>query len=824
MQEDFVEKIVGVDYATTMEQSYLDYAMSVIVSRAIPDVRDGLKPVQRRILYAMNDLGFTHNKPHFKSAKTVGEVLASYHPHGNEAIYMAMVHMAQRWALRYMLIDGQGNFGSIDGDGPAAMRYTESRMSSIASEMLADIDKETINWTLNFDETLKEPTVLPAKLPNLLVNGTSGIAVGMATNMAPHNLCEICDGIIAYIDNNDITVDELMRFIPAPDFPTGAIICGTSGIVDAYNTGRGRVVIRSKTEIEEDDDGKARIVVTEIPFMVNKSAVVEKIAELTAAGRINGISDIRDETNKKGIRIVIDLKKDAIPQVVLNNLFANTELQSTFNINNVCLVKGRPMTLGLKDLIKNFYEHRHDVIVRKTQHELKQTKERIHILEGYIIALNNIDEIIKLIKTSSNSAEAMERLYKNFGIDEIQAKAILDMRLQKLTGLEREKVESEHKELNELAIKLEGILKSDDLIREIIKDELTNLKERYGDKRRTQIEEEINSLTIKDITPDEDVVITLSHQGYIKRTLLSDYKLQNRGGVGSKGSGIKDNDYIEYVTVSSTHKFLLAFTIKGELYWKNVYELPKGEKGSKGRAIQNIFPINPDDKLACVLNVGNLKDEEYISSHYLVFCTKRGIVKKTLLKGYSNVRSKGIHGISINDGDELLDVKITDGKQEIILATRQGKAVRFNESNVRTVGRNAIGVMGIKLSNNNEVVGIVALDSSEAKTKTLLVVSENGFGKRSRLDEYRTTKRNCAGVKTIKITEKTGNLIAIESVNNTDELLLINNLGIAIRISVNSIQTSSRDTQGVILKSLHGNEKIKSIAKIVDIENGDEKE
>lgn len=824
MQEDFVEKIVGVDYATTMEQSYLDYAMSVIVSRAIPDVRDGLKPVQRRILYAMNDLGFTHSKPHFKSAKTVGEVLASYHPHGNEAIYMAMVHMAQRWALRYMLIDGQGNFGSIDGDGPAAMRYTESRMSSIASEMLADIDKETINWTLNFDETLKEPTVLPAKLPNLLVNGTSGIAVGMATNMAPHNLCEICDGIIAYIDNNDITVEELMRFIPAPDFPTGAIICGTSGIVDAYNTGRGRVVIRSKTEIEEDDDGKARIVVTEIPFMVNKSAVVEKIAELTAAGRINGISDIRDETNKKGIRIVIDLKKDAIPQVVLNNLFANTELQSTFNINNVCLVKGRPMTLGLKDLIKNFYEHRHEVIVRKTQHELKQTKERIHVLEGYIIALNNIDKIINLIKTSSNSAEAMERLYKNFGIDEIQAKAILDMRLQKLTGLEREKVESEHKELNELAIKLEAILKSDDLIRGIIKDELTNLKERYGDKRRTQIEEEINSLTIKDITPDEDVVITLSHQGYIKRTLLSDYKLQNRGGVGSKGSGIKDNDYIEYVTVSSTHKFLLAFTIKGELYWKNVYELPKGEKGSKGRAIQNIFPINPDDKLACVLNVGNLKDEEYISSHYLVFCTKRGIVKKTLLKGYSNVRSKGIHGISINDGDELLDVKITDGKQEIILATRQGKAVRFNESNVRTVGRNAIGVMGIKLSNNNEVVGIVALDSSEAKTKTLLVVSENGFGKRSRLDEYRTTKRNCAGVITMHISKKTGNLIAIESVKSTDELLLINNLGISIRISVNSIKTSSRNTQGVILKILRENEKIKSIAKIVDIENGGEKE
>lgn len=823
MQEDFVEKIVGVDYSTTMEQSYLDYAMSVIVSRAIPDVRDGLKPVQRRILYAMNDLGFTHNKPHTKSAKTVGEVMASYHPHGNEAIYMTMVHMAQRWALRYTLIDGQGNFGSIDGDGPAAMRYTESRMSSIASEMLADIDKETINWTLNFDESLKEPTVLPSKLPNLLVNGTSGIAVGMATNMAPHNLCEICDGINAYIDNNDITIEELMRFIPAPDFPTGAIICGTSGIIEAYNTGRGRVVIRSKTEIEEDDDGKARILVTEIPFMVNKSAVIEKIAELTAEGKINGISDIRDETNKEGIRIVIDLKKDAIPQVVLNNLFANTELQSTFNINNVCLVKGRPMTLGLKDLIKNFYEHRHEIIIRRTQHDLRQAKERIHILEGYIIALNNIDEIIRLIKESPNSAEAMKKMYNNFGIDDIQAKAILDMRLQKLTGLERERIENEHKELNELAIKLEEILRSDDLVKGIIKDELTNLKERYGDKRKTQIQEEINSLTIKDITPDEDVVITLSHQGYIKRTLLSDYKLQNRGGVGSKGSGIKDNDYIEYVTVSSTHKFLLAFTIKGDLYWKNVYELPKGEKGSKGRAIQNVFPIRPDDKLACVLNVGNLKDEEYISSHYLVFCTKRGIIKKTLLKEYSNVRTKGIHGIKINDGDELLDVKITNGNQEIILATRQGKAVRFNESNVRTVGRNAIGVIGIKLSNNNEVVGIVTLDSSEAKTKTLLVVSENGFGKRSRLDEYRTTSRNRTGVITMNITKKTGNLIAIESVKSTDELLLINNLGISIRISVNSIQTLSRNTQGVILKTLHANEKIKSIAKIVDIEKVEDK-
>ena len=826
MPGDFVEKIVGVDYAATMEQSYLDYAMSVIVSRAIPDVRDGLKPVQRRILYAMNDLGFTHSKPHFKSAKTVGEVMASYHPHGNEAIYMAMVHMAQKWALRYTLIDGQGNFGSIDGDGPAAMRYTESRMSSIASEMLADIDKETINWTLNFDETLKEPTVLPSKLPNLLVNGTSGIAVGMATNMAPHNLCEICDGIIAYIDNNDITVEELMRFIPAPDFPTGAIICGTSGIVEAYNTGRGRVVIRSKTEIEEDDaDGKARIVVTEIPFMVNKSAVVEKIAELTAEGRINGISDIRDETNKEGIRIVIDLKKDAIPQVVLNNLFANTELQSTFNINNVCLVKGRPMTLGLKDLIKNFYEHRHEIIIRRTQHDLRQAKERIHILEGYIIALNNIDAIINLIKTSANSAEAMERLYNNFGIDDIQAKAILDMRLQKLTGLEREKVENEHRELNELAIKLEEILRSDDLVKSIIKDELTNLKERYGDERRTQIEEEINSLTIKDITPDEDVVITLSHQGYIKRTLLSDYKLQNRGGVGSKGSGIKDNDYIEYLTVSSTHKFLLAFTIKGELYWKNVYELPKGEKGSKGRAIQNVFPIRPDDKLACVLDGWDLKDKEYINNHYIIFCTKKGFVKKTSLREYSNPRSSGIHGIKIKDGDELLDVKITDGTQEIILATRQGKAVRFYEDSVNATGRNTTGVKGIRIKGeDNEVVGMVTIDSSEAKTKTLLVVSEAGYGKRTLLGEYNRTKRGCIGVKTMNITKKTGKLIAIESVNNTDELLLINNLGIAIRISVNSIQTSSRNTQGVILKSLHANEKIKSIAKIVDIENGDEEE
>ena len=817
MQGELNKRIIPIEITDEMKKAYIDYSMSVIVSRAIPDVRDGLKPVQRRILYTMNELGLQHNKPHRKCVKTVGEVMGSYHPHGDSAIYMAMVHLAQKWALRYTLVDGQGNFGSIDGDDPAAMRYTEARMNRFAEEMLFDIDKDTIDWAPNFDETKKEPTVLPSKLPNLLINGTTGIAVGMATNMAPHNLKEICDGIIAYIDNTDITVQELMQYILGPDFPTGGIICGTKGIVDAYTTGRGRIIVRAKAEIEENEHGRDQIIITEIPFTVNKALLIEKIAELVNNKKIEGISDIRDESDKQGLRISIDLKKDAVPQVVLNNLFANTAMQYPFNINNVCLVHGRPMTLGLKDLIKYFYEHRHEVVIRRTQFELKQAQARIHILDGYIIALDNIDPIIKLIKSSKDSSEAISKMKEMYSLDEIQAKSILEMKLQKLTGLERSKIQKEHDELVELIKRLEAILADDNLVKGIIKEELNDIKNRCGDKRKTVIQQEINNITVKDIIPDEEVVITLSNQGYIKRTLLSEYRLQNRGGVGAKASATKEEDFIKYLTISSTHKFLLAFTIKGELYWKNVYELPEGAKNTKGRAIQNIFPIGVNDKLACVLDVDNLTDEEYLNNHYVFFCTKRGTIKKTLLKEYSNVRSNGIHAIKIDEGDELLDVKITDGTQEIIIATRKGKAIRFNETKVNPVGRIARGVRGISIGKNNEVVGVVVINQNY-KNKTLLVVSELGFGKRSDIEDYRITNRGGLGVKTINITQKTGELVAIEEVEQKDELMIINASGVAIRIRVEDINISGRNTQGVTLIKVPNGECIKNIAKIKNIE------
>ena len=817
MQGELNKRIIPIEITDEMKKAYIDYSMSVIVSRAIPDVRDGLKPVQRRILYTMNELGLQHNKPHRKCVKTVGEVMGSYHPHGDSAIYMAMVHLAQKWALRYTLVDGQGNFGSIDGDDPAAMRYTEAKMNSFAEEMLFDIDKDTIDWAPNFDETKKEPTVLPSKLPNLLINGTTGIAVGMATNMAPHNLKEICDGIIAYIDNTDITVQELMQYILGPDFPTGGIICGTKGIVDAYTTGRGRIIVRAKAEIEENEHGRNQIIVTEIPFTVNKALLIEKIAELVNDKKIEGIADIRDESDKQGLRISIDLKKDAVPQVVLNNLFANTAMQYPFNINNVCLVHGRPMTLGLKDLIKYYYEHRHEVVIRRTQFELKQAQARIHILNGYIIALDNIDPIINLIKSSKDSADAISKMKEGYNLDEIQAKSILEMKLQKLTGLERSKIQKEHDELVELIKRLKAILADDNLVKEIIKEELNDIKDRCGDKRKTVIKQEINNITVKDIIPDEEVVITLSNQGYIKRTLLSEYRLQNRGGVGAKASATKEEDFIKYLTISSTHKFLLAFTIKGELYWKNVYELPEGAKNTKGRAIQNIFPIGVNDKLACVLDVDNLTDEEYLNNHYVFFCTKRGTIKKTLLKEYSNVRSNGIHAIKIDEGDELLDVKITDGTQEIIIATRKGKAIRFNETKVNPVGRIARGVRGISIGKNNEVVGAVVINQND-KNKTLLVVSELGFGKRSDIEDYRITNRGGVGVKTINITKKTGELVAIEEVEQKDELMIINASGVAIRIRVEDINISGRNTQGVTLIKVPNGECIKNIAKIKNIE------
>lgn len=817
MQGELNKRIIPIEITDEMKKAYIDYSMSVIVSRAIPDVRDGLKPVQRRILYTMNELGLQHNKPHRKCVKTVGEVMGSYHPHGDSAIYMAMVHLAQKWALRYTLVDGQGNFGSIDGDDPAAMRYTEARMNRFAEEMLFDIDKDTIDWAPNFDETKKEPTVLPSKLPNLLINGTTGIAVGMATNMAPHNLKEICDGIIAYIDNTDITVQELMQYILGPDFPTGGIICGTKGIVDAYTIGRGRIIVRAKAEIEENEHGRNQIIVTEIPFTVNKALLIEKIAELVNDKKIEGIADIHDESDKQGLRISIDLKKDAVPQVVLNNLFANTAMQYPFNINNVCLVHGRPMTLGLKDLIKYFYEHRHEVVIRRTQFELKQAQARIHILNGYIIALDNIDPIIKLIKSSKDSSEAISKMKEGYNLDEIQAKSILEMKLQKLTGLERSKIQKEHDELVELIKRLEAILADDNLVKGIIKEELNDIKNRCGDKRKTAIQQEINNITVKDIIPDEEVVITLSNQGYIKRTLLSEYRLQNRGGVGAKASATKEEDFIKYLTISSTHKFLLAFTIKGELYWKNVYELPEGAKNTKGRAIQNIFPIGVNDKLACVLDVDNLTDEEYLNNHYVFFCTKRGTIKKTLLKEYSNVRSNGIHAIKIDEGDELLDVKITDGTQEIIIATRKGKAIRFNETKVNPVGRIARGVRGISIGEKNEVVGAVVINQND-KNKTLLVVSELGFGKRSDIEDYRITNRGGVGVKTINITKKTGELVAIEEVEQKDELMIINASGVAIRIRVEDINISGRNTQGVTLIKVPNGECIKNIAKIKNIE------
>ena len=818
------KNIKPVDITDIMKKSYIDYSMSVIVSRAIPDVRDGLKPVQRRILYAMNELGLVHNKPHRKSATIVGEVIGKYHPHGIDAIYLSMVHLAQKWALRYTLVDGQGNFGSMDGDDPAAMRYTEARMHKFAEEMLCDIDKNTIDWDDNFDETKKEPSVLPSKLPNLLVNGTTGIAVGMATNMAPHNIKEVCDVIIAYIDNKDISVEDIMTILPGPDFPTGAIICGTKGIMDAYKTGKGRILMRANAEIIEHNNAKYQIIITELPFMVNKALLIQRIAELVNEKKIEGIADIRDESDKNGLRIAVDLKRDAVPQIVLNNLFNNTDLQCAFNVNNVCLVHGRPMTLGIKDIIKHFYEHRHEVVVRRVRFELEQAKRRKHIIEGYIIALDNIDPIIILIKTSRDNNDAIEKMLKQYGLDELQAKSILEMKLQRLTGLEREKIKKEYDELVLTIKRLEDVLADDSLVRNIIKDELIDIKARYGDKRKTLIQkEEVNAMNFRDIIPDENVVITLSNQGYIKRTPLAEYRLQKRGGVGSQALVAKEDDYVKYISISSTHKFLFVFTIKGFLYWKNVYDIPEGAKNTKGRNIQNIFPIMHDDKIACVLNVENIRDSEYISTHYLLFCTRKGIIKKTLLKAYVNVRNNGIKAIRINDDDELLDVKITDGNKEVILATYNGKVVRFDESDVNPIGRNSIGVKGVKIDNDSnikngdKVVGIIILEKNE-KNKKILVVSENGYGKRSKIGDYRLTNRNAKGVITMHITKKTGRLVAIVDVVDEDELMIVKNFGAAIRIKVKNIQVSSRNTQGVILIKLNKKEEyIKSIAKIENI-------
>jgi DNA gyrase subunit A len=810
------QSIIPINIEDEMRGAYIDYSMSVIISRALPDVRDGLKPVHRRVLYGMQELGVNYNKPYKKSARIVGEVLGKYHPHGDASVYDTMVRMAQDWSLRYTLVDGQGNFGSIDGDFPAAMRYTEARLKRIAEELLADINKDTVDFQPNFDDSLTEPTVLPGKFPNLLVNGSSGIAVGMATNMAPHNLTEVINGTIAYIDNNEISIPELMQYITAPDFPTGAIIYGHSGIQEAYLTGRGRIVVRSKAEIVTSPTGKDQIVVTEIPYMVNKAMMIEKTAALINEKKIEGISDLRDESDREGYRVVYDLKRDAIPNIVLNNLFKYTQLQSAFSVNNVALVKGRPMTLNLKDLIKYFVEHRHEVVVRRTKFELAEAEKRAHILEGYLIALDNLDEVISLIRNSKDPETAREGLITRFNLSEIQAKAILDMRLQRLTGLERDKILEEYKEVKALIDRLNEILNSEPLRMQIIKDELTELRERYGDARRTQVVINEDDISFEDMIPNEEMLITISNQGYIKRTSLSEYRTQGRGGVGSRGAATKEDDFTEHLFIAQAHNYLLIFTDMGKVYWKKAYEIPEGTKTSKGRAVQNLINIEPGDVVRAVINVKNLTDEEYINNNFVILCTENGTIKKTSLEAYSRPRQGGITAISIHEGDRLLNASLTNGKNHIIIAKSEGKAVHFNENDVRPMGRTAAGVRAVTLeSATDKVIGMVCISREDAN---LLVVSENGYGKRSLIDDYRITKRGGKGVKTLNITDKTGKLVAIKEVGDDDELMIINRSGITIRIKVGELRVMGRATQGVRLIKLNEDDRISSVEKIQKIE------
>lgn len=810
------QSIIPINIEDEMRGAYIDYSMSVIVSRALPDVRDGLKPVHRRVLYGMLELGVNYNKPYKKSARIVGEVLGKYHPHGDASVYDTMVRMAQDWNMRYPLVDGQGNFGSIDGDSPAAMRYTEARLRRIAEEMLADINKDTVDFQPNFDDSLQEPVVLPGKLPNLLINGSSGIAVGMATNMAPHNLGEIVDGICAYIDNPSITIDELMRHIHAPDFPTGGIIYGTSGVREAYSTGRGKVTVRARAEIVQNGN-REQIIVTEIPYQVNKAQMIEKTAALINEKKIEGISDLRDESDRDGLRIVYDLKKDAIASIVLNNLFKYTQLQSTFNINNVALVKGRPQTLNLKDLIKHFVDHRHEVVVRRTKFELAEAEKRAHILEGYLIALDNLDEVIQLIRNARDPEAARTGLMDRFGLTDIQARAILDMRLQRLTGLEREKIQQEYKEVKELIARLREILGNQDLRMQLIKDELLELKERYGDKRKTEIVHTEEDITLEDIIPNEDMVITISNQGYIKRTSLSEYRTQGRGGVGSRGALTKEDDFTEHLFIAQAHNYLLIFTEQGKVHWKKAYEIPEGQKASKGRAIQNLIQIDPGDTVRAILNVHNLEDENYLENNFVILCTEKGTIKKTTLKAYSRPRQGGIQAITIREGDRLINASLTNGNSEIVIAKAEGKAVRFNEADVRPMGRTAAGVRAVTLdSPTDRVIGMVCIQRPDVN---LLVVSEKGYGKRSELNDYRITRRGGKGVKTINITEKTGKLVAIKDVSNDDELMIINRSGITIRIKVSELRVMGRATQGVRLIKLNEDDRISSVEKIQRIES-----
>jgi DNA gyrase subunit A len=810
--EENSERIVRVNIESQMKSAYIDYSMSVIVSRALPDVRDGLKPVHRRVLFGMMDLGLYSNRSYKKSARIVGEVLGKYHPHGDSSVYDTMVRMSQDWSLRYPLVDGQGNFGSIDGDSPAAMRYTEARLKRIAEEMLADIDKETVDFQLNFDDTLNEPEVLPSKLPNLLVNGASGIAVGMATNMAPHNLSQVVDAVCAYIDDNDIEVQGLMEHVKAPDFPTGGIIYGYDGVREAFETGRGRIVLRGELEVEELPGGKERIIVSSIPYQVNKAEMIKKTADLVNDKKIEGISDIRDESDKKGLRIVYELKKDAISNVVINKLYQYTALQSSFNVNNVALVKGRPRTLNLKDLIRHFTDHRHEVVTRRTQYELDQAEKRAHVLEGLLIALDNLDEVIALIRASATPDIAREGLIEKFELSEAQAKAILDMRLQRLTGLERGKIKEEYDQLIKEIERLKEILGDQGIRMQIIKDELNELKEKYGDEPKSRIEFSAEDFRIEDTIPDEDVVITISHLGYIKRTKLTEYRRQGRGGRGARGSLTREEDFVEHLFIASNHNYILFFTEQGRCYWLRVYEIPEGVKASKGRAMQNLINIPPDDTVRAVLNVKDLKDEDFVKNNYIILCTKKGTVKKTVLEAYSRPRQNGINAITINEGDQLLEAKMTNGNSQILIGLKSGRAIRFEEKNVRPMGRNAAGVRGITLADaKDEVVGMVCVENG---SQDILVVSENGYGKRSNLEDYRITNRGGKGVKTINITEKTGYLIAINAVQDGNDLMIVNRSGIIIRLAVNELRVMGRATQGVRLINLKEDDYIASVAKI----------
>ncbi|RRO13976.1 DNA gyrase subunit A [Flavobacteriaceae bacterium 14752] len=825
----YKEQLIPINIEDEMKTAYIDYSMSVIVSRALPDVRDGLKPVHRRVLFGMHELGISSNKAYKKSARIVGEVLGKYHPHGDTSVYDTMVRMAQEWSMRYQLVDGQGNFGSVDGDSPAAMRYTEARMQKFSEEMLSDIDKDTVDHRLNFDDTIKEPTVLPTRIPNLLVNGASGIAVGMATNMAPHNLNEVVDGTIAYIDNRDIEIDELMQHIKAPDFPTGGTIYGYDGVRDAYKTGKGRVVMRAKTRFEEVN-GKECIIVDEIPYQVNKADMIKKTADLVNDKKLEGISLIRDESDRNGMRIVYFLKRDAVPNVVLNTLFKHTALQTSFSINNIALVKGRPQMLNLKDLISNFVEHRHDVVVRRTKFELKKAEDRAHILEGLIIASDHIDEVIALIRASSNADEARTKLIERFELSELQAKAIVEMRLRQLTGLEQDKLREEYDDLLKTIEDLKEILASEERRMNIIKEELEEIKKKFGDERRSNIDYAGGDVSMEDMIPDEQVVITISHAGYIKRTPLTEYKTQSRGGVGQKASTTRDEDFLEYIFVGTNHQYMLFFTKNGKCHWMRVYEIPEGSKSSKGRAIQNLMNIEPDDRIQAFICTQDLKDEDYVNSHYVLMATKKGQVKKTSLEQYSRPRTNGINAITIKDGDELLSASLTTGDSQVMLALKSGKAVRFEEGKTRPMGRTASGVRGIRLANDaDEVVGMIIVNNPQEET--VLVVSENGYGKRTFIDDpetgeqiYRLTNRGGKGVKTISITEKTGHLVSLKTVTDQDDLMIIKKSGVAIRMSMDELRTMGRATQGVKLINLKGGDAIAAVAKIMVEDDEDEKD